>query len=156
MDRKNVRSKLDGSKSEAALIDIVSRVLNDYYGRDSQSPQNIEFVLNELHRLNRKAALGRFRKLLNYYTFLDVRKVAGAYTVTNKKGITKARKADARAALEAVEWSKLTRLSNHPDLKADAEKEKKLRAKKRQGVGQGKRRSVKLVSGGLPSLGKRR
>lgn len=157
--RGKVRIMLESSRSEAVVINIVHGVLAGYYGKDSHSTDNIEFVINELSRLNRKAALGRFLMLLMCYTFLDISNVRGTYSVTNKKGIHRTQKAKAKAELEAFEWSELTRLSQHPLLGGVPGKEKRplaAKAKKKRGGAEYyskngtmyKCKSVSVVSGG--------
>ena len=128
------------SNSGRTLVEVVQSVLVDFYGVDSQSCDNLQFLINELHGLGHKRYVAAVIKLLPLYLFVtvDFDRKANTYSVTNTKGIPKAQKAKGKANLEACAWDAIISLLQHPALnggKPKAEKaEKAEKAAKKSSV----------------------
>ena len=128
------------SNSGRTLVEVVQSVLVDFYGVDSQSCDNLQFLINELHGLGHKRYVSAVIKLLPLYVFVtvDFDRKANTYSVTNTKGIPKAQKAKGKANLEACAWDAIISLLQHPALnggKPKAEKaEKAEKAAKKSSV----------------------
>lgn len=124
IEAKNVRQNEIAAKlgqwHESGRIPVIElqTTLVDFYGKDSQSCENLQYLINTLHINGHTRYVRAVLKLLPLYLVVEVtfHKADNAYTVKNVKGTPKAKKEKGKAELEAFAWDDLQALLQHPAL----------------------------------------
>ena len=123
---ESVAAFTQGSK---ILVAVVEDSILNYYDKDSQSPQNLAFLLTQLHINGHSRYVKGLEKILAVYVHAEfsLNKKENTFSASNKKGIRKAQKEKARVAAGSYDWGSLTSLLNHDLLGGKPAKAEKTR-----------------------------